>query len=184
MTVAQSCPTLCDPMDCSMPGLPVLHHLPEFAQVHVHCFPGGSAGNGSTCNARDLGSVPGLGRSPEEGNSYPLKYSGLENSIDCIVHGVTKSQTRLREFHFHVHCIGDAIQPSHPLSPSSPSAFNLSQHQGLFQWIGCSHQVAKVSKLQLQHHSFQWVFRVDFLWDWLIWSPCSPRDSQESSPAP
>ena len=88
------------PMDHSIPGFSVPHHLPEFAQVHVHCFPDGSAGNGSTCNARDLGSIPGLGRSPEEGNSYPLKYSGLENSIDCIVHGVTKSQTRLRDFHF------------------------------------------------------------------------------------
>ena len=58
---------------------------------------------------------------------------------------------------------GDTIQLSHPLSPSSPSAFNLSQHQGLFQWVGCSHQVAKVLELQLQHQSFQWVFTIDFL---------------------
>ena len=54
-------------------------------------------------------------------------------------------------------------------------------HQGLFQWVSCSHQVAKV--LELQHQIFQWIFRVDFLWDWLVWS-CCPRDSQESSPAP
>ena len=66
----------------------------------------------------------------------------------------------------------------------SPPAFNLSQHQGLFQWVGFSHQVPKVLELQLQHQSFQWIFRIDFLWDWLVWSPCSPRESQESSPTP
>ena len=82
-----------------------------------------------------------------------------------------------------VHWVSDAIQTSHPLMPSSPSAFNLSQHQGLFQWVSSSLQVAKVLELQLQHQSFQWVFRVDFLSDWLVWSLCSPRDSQESSPA-
>ena len=56
-------------------------------------FPGGSSGKESTCNVGDLGSIPGLGRSPGEGNGYPLQYSGLENSVDCIVHGVAKSQT-------------------------------------------------------------------------------------------
>ena len=104
-------------MDCSMPGFPVYHHLPELAQTHVHW-------------------------------------------------------------------VSDAIQPFHPLSSLSPPAFNLSQHQGLFQWIGSSHQVAEVLVLQLQYQSFQWIFRVDFLQDWLVWSPCCPRDSQESSPAP
>ena len=54
--------------------------------------------------------------------------------------------------------------------------------QGLFQWVGSSHQVAKELELQLQHQSFQWIFRLEFLQDWLVWSPCSPRDSQESSP--
>ena len=63
----------------------------------------------------------------------------------------------------HVHWVDDAIQSSHHLSPPSPPAFSLSQHQGLFQWIGSSHQVAKVLELQLQHQSFQWIFRVDFL---------------------
>ena len=58
-------------------------------------FPSGSAGKQSACNEGDLGSTP------EEGNSYPLQYSGLENSMDCIVHGVAKSQTRLSDFHFH-----------------------------------------------------------------------------------
>ena len=84
------------PMDCSMPGLPVLHHLPELAQTHVH---------------------------------------------------------RVR----------DAIQPSHPLLPSSPPAPNPSQHQGLFQGVSSSHQVAKVLEFQLQHQSFQWIFRTDCL---------------------
>ena len=113
--VAQSRPTLLDPMDCSTPGLPVLHHLPELAQTHVHW-------------------------------------------------------------------VGDAIQPSHPLSSPSPLSFNLSQHQGLFQWVSSSHQVAKVLELQLQHLSFQWIFRTDVLDDWLVGSPCCPRDSQEPSP--
>ena len=63
-------------------------------------FPGGSAGKESACNSGDLGSIPGLGRSPEEGKGYPLQYSGLENSMDCIVHGVAKSWTQLSDFHF------------------------------------------------------------------------------------
>ena len=79
---------LCDPMDCSTPGLPVPHHLLKFAQVHVHC-------------------------------------------------------------------IGDAIQPSNPLIPSSPSALNISKHQGLLQGVDCSHQVIKILELQLQHQPFQ-----------------------------
>jgi len=66
-------------------------------------FLGGSAGKELTCNAGDLGSIPGLGRSPGEGDDYPLQYSGLENSMDCIVHGVSKSQTQLSNFHFHVY---------------------------------------------------------------------------------
>ena len=81
-SVTQSCLTLCEPMDCSMPGFLLLHHLPEFAQTHVHW-------------------------------------------------------------------VGDAIQPSHPLLPPSPPAFSLSQHQGLFQWVGSLHQVPKVLELQL-----------------------------------
>ena len=62
-------------------------------------FPGGSAGKESSCNAGDLGSIPGVGRSPGEGKGCPLQYSGLENSVDCIVHGVAKSQTHLSDFH-------------------------------------------------------------------------------------
>ena len=66
-------------------------------------FPCGSAGKESACTAGDLGSIPGLGKSPGEGKGYPLQYSGLENSMDCIVHGVAKSQTRLSDFHFTLH---------------------------------------------------------------------------------
>ena len=105
---AQSCQTLCDSMDCSTPGLPVHHQLPELAQTHMHQ-------------------------------------------------------------------VGDTIQPSRPLSSLSPPAFNLSQHQGLFQWVGSLHQVAKILVFQLQRQSFQWIFRTNFLQDWLVWSPCSPR---------
>ena len=63
-------------------------------------FPGGSAGKESACNVDDLGSIPRLGRSPGEGKGYPIQYSGLEDSMDCIIHGVTKSWTRLNDFHF------------------------------------------------------------------------------------
>ena len=95
-SVAQLCPSLCDPMDCSTPGLPVCQQLPEPTQTHVHW-------------------------------------------------------------------VSNAIQPSHPLlSPSSP-AFNLSQHQGLFKWVSSSYQVAKILEFQLQHQSFQWIFRTDLL---------------------
>ena len=95
-SVAQSCLTLCNPMDCSTPGFPVHHQLPELAQTHIHW-------------------------------------------------------------------VSDAIQPSHPLLSLSPPAFNLCQHQVLFQWVSSLHQVAKVLELQLQHQSFQWIFRTDFL---------------------
>ena len=101
-SVAQSFPTICDPMDCSTPAFPVLHYLLWFAQTHVHW-------------------------------------------------------------------VGDAIQSTHPLSLLSPPAHNLFQHQGLFLWISSLHQVDKVP--------FLWIFRVDFPYDWQVWSPCCPRDS-------
>ena len=81
----------------------------------------------------------------------------------------------------------ESVMPSNHLilccSPSCP-AFSLSQHQGLFQWVDSSHQVAKVLELEQQQQSFQWIFRVDFFSDWLVWFPCSPKDSEEYSPAP
>ena len=116
-SVTQSCPTLCDPMNRSTPGLPIHHQLPEFTQTNIHW-------------------------------------------------------------------VGDAIQPSHPLSSPSPPTFNLSQHQGLFQWVSSLHQVAKVLEFQFQHQSFQWIFMADFPQDGLVGSPYSPRDSQESPPTP
>ena len=73
-------------------------------------FSCGSAGKESACNAGDLGSIPGLERSPGEGNSYALQYSGLESSLDCIVHGVTKSHTRLSEFHFEASLIAQSVK--------------------------------------------------------------------------
>ena len=116
-SVAQPCPTLCDPMDCSMPGFPVHHQLPE-----------------ST--------------------------------------------------HTHLHWVGDAIQPFYPLSSPSPPTFKLSHYQGLFKWVSSSHWVAQVLEFQLQHQSFQWTPRTDLLQDALVGSPCSPGDSQNSSPTP
>ena len=114
-SVAQSCLTLCDPMNCSMPGLLVHHQLPEFTQTHVHQ-------------------------------------------------------------------VSDAIQPSHCLLSPSPPVPNPSQHQSLFQWVNSSHEVAKALEFQFQHHSFQRNPRADLLQNGLVGSPCSPRDSQESSP--
>ena len=92
-SIALSCVTVCDPMNCSTPGFP------------VHCFPGGSEVKASACNVGDLGSIPGSGRSPGEGNDNPLQYSCLENPMDggtwwATVHGVTKSWTRQSDFTF------------------------------------------------------------------------------------
>ena len=97
-SVAKMCLTLRDPMDCSTPGFPVLHYLPEFAQTHVHW-------------------------------------------------------------------VSDTIQPSHPLSPPSPPALNLSQHQGPFQWAGSSHQVAKVLELCISP-SNEYLGWISFRNDW------------------
>ena len=111
--------------------------------------------------------------------SYPT----LCSPMDCSTPGSSLFHCLLEFVQTHVYWVSDAIQPSHPLLPTSFS-LNLSQHQGLFQWVSSSHQVAKILELQLQHQSFIWIFRVDFLCDWLIWSPCCPRNSQESSPTP
>ena len=87
----------------------------------------------------------------------------LCNPMDCSTLGFP-AHHQLPEFtQTHVHWVGDAIQLSHPLSTPSPPAFNLSQYQGLFKWVSSSHQVAKVLEFQLQHQSFQWIFRTDFL---------------------
>ena len=155
--VAQSHPTLWDPMDHSLPGYSV-HGI----------FPG-----------KDTGVALPFPQS--------VQFSCLVVSDWLFVtpwtaaHQASLSITNSQLAQTHVHQIGDTIQPSHPLSSPSP-AFSLSQHQGLFQWLSSSHQVAKI--LELQHQAFQWIFRVDFLQDWLVWLPSCPRNSWESSPAP
>ena len=117
----------------------------------------------------------------------------LVQSLSCVqlfatpwiaARQATLSITNSREFtQTHVR-VGDAIQPSHPVSSPSPPAPSPSKHQSLFQWVNSSHEVAKVLKFQLQHHSFQRNPRADLLQNGLIGSPCTPRDSQESSPTP
>ena len=115
-SVGQSSPTLCNPMNCSTPGLPVHHQLPEFTQTHIHL-------------------------------------------------------------------VGDAIQPSHPLSSPSPPAPSPSQHQSLFQWVKSSHEVPKYWSFSFSiSPSNEHPGLISFRMDWLDGSPCSPRDSQESSP--
>ena len=83
-----------------------------FLQVFYWGFPGGSAGKEFTCDVGDLGSIPGLGRSPGEGRGSPLQYSGLENSMDYTVHRVAKSGTRLGNFHFHFIRLGKFLSVS------------------------------------------------------------------------
>ena len=112
--------------------------------------------------------------------SCPILWDPINHSTPGLpVHHQLPESTQT-----HVHWVGDDIQPSHPLSFPSPPALNLSQHQGLFQWVSSSHWVAKVLEFQLQHQSLQWTPRTDLLQDGLVGSPCSPRDSQESSPTP
>ena len=116
-----------------------------------------------------------------------VQFSRSVRSNSLWLHGL--QHTRLPVHHHlpelaqtHVCWIYDAIQLSHPLLSPSPPAFNLSQHQGCLQWVRSLHQVAKLLELRLQHQSFQWTLRTDFLYNWLVWSLCCPRDSQDSSP--
>ena len=115
----------------------------------------------------------------------PIQFSSVTQSCLTLCDSMNRSTPVLPVHHqlpastqAYVHWVGDAIQPS--LWSPSP-ALNLSQHQGLFKWISSLHQVAKVLEFQLQHQSFQWTSRTDLLYDALVGSPCSPRDSQESS---
>ena len=89
--------------------------------------------------------------------------------------GESQGRRSLVGCHLWGHTESD-IQPSHPLSSLSPPTFNLSQHQGLFKWVSSSHLMAKVLEFQLQHQSFQWIFRTDFLQDGLVGSLCCSRD--------
>ena len=123
--------------------------------------------------------------------NYSVQFSSVTQS--CLTHcdPMNRSKPGLPVHHqlpeftqTNVHRVSDAIQPSHPLSSPSPPALNPSQHQSLFQWVNSSHEVAKVLEFQLQHHSLQRNLRADLLQNGLVGSPCSPRDSQESSPTP
>ena len=125
-------------------------------------------------------------------DSVQFSCSVVSNSlqpVDCSMPSICPSPAApvhhqlLEPTQTHVHWVTVATQSSPPLSSSSPSAFNLSQHQGFFQGVSSSHQVAKVLEFQLQLQSFQRTFRTDFLQEWLIGFPCSPSNSQESSPA-
>ena len=101
----------------------------------------------------------------------------LHDAVDCSTSGFPVLHYLPESDQTHIHWVSDAIQPSHPLSPTSPPALNLSQHQDLFHWVCPSRQVTRVLELQLQHQSLQWIFRTDLLQDGLIWSLCCPRVS-------
>ena len=118
-----------------------------------------------------------------------FQFSSVSQSCSTLCDPMNRSTPGLPVHHqlpeftqTHVHQVSDAIHPSHPLSSPSPPAPNPSQHQSLFQWVNTSHEVAKVLEFQLWHHSFQWNPGADLLQNGLVGSPCSPRDSQESSP--
>ena len=96
-------------------------------------FPCGSAGKESSHNVGDLGSIPGWGRSPGKGKGYPFQYSGLENSMDCIVHGVAKSQTRQSDFHSLWHILGNSWKRKWQPTP----VFLPGESQGPGSLMGC-----------------------------------------------
>ena len=87
----------------------------------------------------------------------------LCDPMDCSTPGFSVHHQLPGPAQTHVHQVSDAIQPACPLTFPSPPTFNLSQHQGLFQWVNSSHQVAKILEFQPQHQSFQWIFKTDFL---------------------
>ena len=97
--------------------------------------------------------------------------SNSRDPMDCSMSGFPVHHQLLELAQTHVHWVSDAIQPSHPLSSPSPSAFNLFLHWSLCQWVSSSHQVAKVLEFKLQHQwmniHFQWIFRISFKIDWL-----------------
>ena len=168
-------------MDCNTPSLPIHQQLLEFTQTHVHWI--GDAIQASHPLA--FPSLPAFKLSQHQFSSiHSLSHVQLFATPWTVAHqpslSIINSQILLNSGPLSWWChliISSSVTPS-------PPAFNLSQRQGIFQWVSASHQVAKVLEFQLQHQSFQWIFRTDFLPDGLVWSPCSPRDSQESSPTP
>ena len=114
-------------------------------------FPYGSAGKESACSVGDPGSIPGLGRSPGEGKGYPLQYSGLENAMDCIVHGVVKSWTRLSDFHIHTHT------HTHTRTQSQVQEVSCFSHRAK---VGCS----RLAVVLMTHHFLSFCRKND-AWD-------------------
>ena len=100
---------------------------------------------------------------PNALSSVTKSCSSLDYPRDCRTPGFSVLHQLPEITQTHVHWVGDAIQPFRPLPSPSSAAFNLSQHQGLFQWVSSSHQVSKVLQCQLQYQSFQWILRTDFL---------------------
>ena len=160
-----NCPILCDSM--GLPG-PSVHGISQARILEwiAISYPRGSSW------ARDQTQVSWIAggffttESPEKNIYVQFICSVVSDSLK--IHGLQSARlscpSPTPEFaQIHVHQVGDAIQPSHPLSSLSPHAFNLSQLQVLSQWVSSSHQVAKLLEFQLQHQSFQWTFRTDFL---------------------
>ena len=100
---------------------------------------------------------------PDQFSSFTQSCSTPYDPVNSSMPGLPVHHQLLESTQTHVHWVGDAIQPSHPLSSPSPLALILSQHQGLFRWVSSSHVVAKVLEFQLQHQSFQWTPRTDLL---------------------
>ena len=178
-SVAQSCLTICDPMDCSMLGLPVHHQLLEFTQpTRYSCMENPmdrgawwAAVMGSLRVGHDWATSLSLFTFMHWRRKWqptpvflPGESQGLGSLVGCCLWGHTGSDTTEATWRQqqHVHWVGDAIQPSHPLLSPSPLTLNLSQHQGLFKWVSSSNQVVKVLEFQLQHQPFQWLFKIDF----------------------
>ena len=127
-------------------------------------FPCGSAGKESACNVGDLGSIPGLGRSPGEGNSCPLQYSGLENSMDCIIHGVTKSWTQLHDFHFHIFPAGESVDQhnNHTIVITITIIISVEKTSGYFEIL---HYLKK--KLPLCLLSRPHIIKLQYCQEWM-----------------
>ena len=166
--------------------LPQVHSIIALCHNVLHCLYHIRSDRvpGELLSSSDIFSLPGSSVFSQSISSVTQSSPTLCDPMDCSTPGfpvLTNSQSLLKLMFIEL------VMPSNHLilllSPSPP-AFNLSQHQGLFQRVSSSHQVAKVSEFHLQHQSFQWIFRTDFLQNGLVGSPCNPRDSQESSPTP
>ena len=167
--VAHSGLTLCDPTDCSPAGYSVHGFSRQGYWSGLPFPPAGDLPNPGLRHCRQILYHMATGDAVNsQFSSVALSCPSLCNPIDCSTSGFPVHHQLPELTQTHIHWVSDAIQPSHPLSSPSPSAFDLSQHQSLFKWVSSSYQVAKGLAFQLQHQSFQWIFRTDFLrMDWL-----------------